>query len=131
MILTKNGKLNDDEYNAIKKHPIIGANILNSANVFSDIIPIVKYHHEKYDGTGYPEQLKGEEIPLLARITTMADTYDAMSSKRPYRKPLSNKIIIDEINKKLGKQFDPKIGNIFLDILKNEYDIILEIQNRY
>ena len=81
-ILQKEAKLTDDEYSQIKNHPSIGAHILGEAEVFKDIIPIVKHHHERFDGNGYPSKLKGEEIPFLARITAVADSFDAMTSKR-------------------------------------------------
>ena len=84
-ILLKESKLNDNEYSQIKNHPTIGAHILGDAKVFENIIPIVKHHHEKFDGTGYPSGLKGTEIPLIARIASVADTFDAMTSKRTYR----------------------------------------------
>ena len=81
-ILLKPAKLTDEEYSQIKNHPSIGAHILGSAAIFQDIIPIVKHHHERYDGNGYPSKLKGEEIPYLARIAAVADTFDAMTSRR-------------------------------------------------
>ena len=87
-ILQKDGKLSDDEYSEIKNHPSIGAHILSTASIFQDILPIVKHHHERYDGKGYPSQLAGENIPYLARITAVADTFDAMTSKRSYRDSL-------------------------------------------
>ena len=77
-ILQKNDKLTDDEYSEIKNHPTIGVHILSNASIFQDILPIVKHHHERYDGKSYPSQLKGEEIPYLARIAAVADAFDAM-----------------------------------------------------
>ena len=130
-ILLKEDKLTDDEYSQIKNHPTIGAHILQNATIFKDIIPIVKHHHEKYDGNGYPGRLKGEEIPFMARITTVADTFDAMTSKRSYRNPLSLDTVRSEIEKCSGSQFDPEIAKVFLDILDNEYDCIKEIQEKY
>ena len=79
-ILFKDSKLSDDEYYEMKKHTFIGSDILSKSNTFKDIIPIVKYHHERYDGKGYPEGLKGDQIPLLTRIVSVADTFDAMTS---------------------------------------------------
>ena len=81
-ILQKNGKLDDDEYSQIKQHPNIGVHILSHAKIFQNILPIVEHHHEKYDGTGYPSRLAGEDIPYLARIAAVADSFDAMTSKR-------------------------------------------------
>ena len=130
-ILLKDERLTPEEYSEIKHHPSIGTHILSNATIFSNIIPIVKHHHERYDGRGYPENLKGEDIPLLARIATVADAFDAMSSKRTYRNSLDIDTIIDEIQKNSGTQFDPKIAEVFLDILKNEYDLIKDIQEKY
>ena len=130
-ILQKNDKLTDDEYSEIKNHPTIGAQILSTASIFQDIIPIVKYHHERYDGKGYPCRLKGKDIPYLARITAVADAFDAMTSKRVYRDSLSIDVVISEIEKNKGTQFDPEIADVFLDILKNDYDKIEEIRNNY
>ena len=130
-ILQKHSRLTDDEYSQIKNHPSIGAHILSSATIFKDIIPIVKHHHEKYDGNGYPGKLKGDNIPYLARIVSIADSFDAMSSKRTYRDSLPVDIIISEFEKNKGSQFDPKITDVFLDILKNEFDKIKAIQEQY
>ena len=130
-ILLKESRLTDDEYSEIKNHPSIGAHILCNAEVFKDIIPIVKHHHERYDGKGYPGQLKGKDIPYLARIAAVADAFDAMTSKRTYRDSLPIEVVREEIEKNLGTQFDPEIGNCFLDIIDNEYDKIKEIQEKY
>lgn len=130
-ILQKNSKLTDDEYSEIKNHPSIGAHILSTASIFKDIIPIVKHHHEKYDGTGYPSKLKGEQIPYLARIAAIADSFDAMTSRRTYRNSLPIEIVITEIRRCKGTQFDPAIADVFLDILENNYDKIKEIQEQY
>lgn len=130
-ILLKEGKLDDNEYSEIKNHPSIGKHILSNASIFADIIPIVYHHHEKYNGTGYPEQLAGEQIPFLARIAAVADTFDAMTSKRSYRNAIPIEYVRAEIEKCSGTQFDPEIAKVFLDILDNHYDEILEIQNKY
>lgn len=130
-ILRKESKLTDDEYSEIKNHPSIGAHILSTASIFSDIIPIVKHHHEKYDGNGYPGRLKGEEIPYLARIASIADTFDAMTSKRTYRDALPLENVIAEFERCKGTQFDPKLADVFLDILKNHYEEIKKIQDKY
>ncbi len=130
-ILLKEGKLTDDEYSEIKNHPTIGAHILSSATIFQDMIPIVKHHHEKYDGFGYPGKLKGEDIPYFARIAAVADTFDAMTSKRTYRDALPLDTVIAEITRCKGTQFDPKIADVFLDILEHHYDEVKEIQERY
>ncbi len=130
-ILLKEAKLTDDEYSEIKNHPSIGAHILCNAEVFQDIIPIVKHHHEKFDGTGYPGRLKGDDIPYLARIAAVADTFDAMTSKRTYRNALPLDVVRAEIEKCSGTQFDPEIAKVFLDILDNDYKEIEEIQEKY
>lgn len=128
-ILLKESSLTTDEYSQIKNHPSIGAHILCNAKIFKDIIPIVKHHHEKYNGTGYPSQLQGTDIPYLVRITTIADSFDAMSSKRNYRDELTIEAIINEIENNKGIQFDPQISDVFLDILKNHYDEIEKIKS--
>lgn len=130
-ILLKESKLSDAEYSQIKNHPTIGAHILGNATVFQDIIPIVKYHHERYDGRGYPSQLAGTDIPLIARITAVADAFDAMTSKRTYRDSLPIEKVKEEIERCSGTQFDPEIAKLFLGILNNEYNSILEIQDKY
>lgn len=130
-ILQKEGKLSDDEYSEIKNHPSIGAHILSTASIFQDILPIVKHHHERYDGKGYPSQLAGENIPYLARITAVADTFDAMTTKRSYRDSLPLDYVISEFERCKGTQFDPKIADVFLDILKNHYDKLKAIQEKY
>lgn len=130
-ILLKTEKLTDDEYSEIKNHPTIGVHILSNATIFQDIIPIVKHHHERFDGRGYPSQLNGENIPLFARIAAVADTFDAMTSRRSYRDALSLDIVKEEITKCSGTQFDPQIANVFLDILNNQYEDIEKIQKEY
>ena len=130
-ILLKPSKLSDDEYSQIKNHPSIGAHILGSAAIFKDIIPIVKYHHERYDGNGYPSKLKGENIPYLARIAAVADTFDAMTSRRSYRGPIDVEQVKEEIKRCEGTQFDPQIAEVFLDILNNEFEKIKDIQEKY
>jgi putative nucleotidyltransferase with HDIG domain len=130
-ILLKEAKLSDDEYNEIKNHPSIGKHILSNATIFQEIIPIVYHHHEKYNGTGYPGKIAGEEIPLFARIAAIADTFDAMTSKRSYRNALPLDVVKSEIEEYSGTQFDPEIAKVFIDILDNHYDEILEIQNKY
>ena len=130
-ILLKEGKLTDDEYSEIKNHPSIGAHILSTASIFQNMIPIVKHHHEKYDGNGYPGRLKGEEIPYLARIAAIADSFDAMTSRRTYRDSLPLDTVIAEFERCKGTQFDPQLTDIFLDILKNHFNEIEEIQEKY
>lgn len=130
-ILLKSSKLSDDEYSQIKNHPSIGAHILGDVPMFQDIIPIVLHHHERFDGKGYPSQLKGTDIPYFARIAAVADTFDAMTSKRSYRDSLPLDVVKEEIARCSGTQFDPDIAKVFLDILNNEYDKIEKIKNEF
>ena len=130
-ILLKDAKLTDDEYSQIKNHPSIGAHILSTATIFSNIIPIVKHHHEKYNGTGYPSKLAGKNIPYHARIAAIADAFDAMTSKRPYRDEIPLEKVKEEFRNLLGIQFDPEIGKVFLDILDHDYNEIMRIQSKY
>lgn len=130
-ILLKTDKLTDDEYSEIKNHPAIGAHILSNASIFADIIPIVKHHHERYDGKGYPARLAGEDIPYLARIVAVADTFDAMTSRRSYRQALDFDYTTNEIERCKGTQFDPAIADVFLEILRTNQDKITEIQKKY
>ena len=130
-ILQKESRLTDDEYSEIKNHPSIGAHILSTATIFHDIIPIVKHHHEKYDGTGYPGRLQGEDIPYLARIAAIADSFDAMTSRRTYRDSLPMDVVISEFKRCKGTQFDPKLDDVYLDILENHFDEIKAIQEKY
>ncbi len=108
-ILTKPGRLNDEEFEIIKRHPSMGAQIMKDFSSIPGVQNGIKYHHERYDGKGYNEGLKGEEIPLEGRIICVADSYDAMSSKRCYRNSLSYDFILDELKRNSGTQFDPDI----------------------
>ncbi len=115
-ILCKAGKLTDDEFKIMKTHPINSEKLISSIKKLHDICPGVKYHHEKWNGTGYPEGLAGENIPFAARVIAIADTYDAMTSTRSYRKALSHEIAIEEIEKCAGTQFDPNLAKKFIEI---------------
>ena len=130
-ILQKEAKLTDDEYSQIKQHPNIGVHILSNATIFKDILPIVEHHHEKWDGTGYPGRLSGENIPYFARITAVADSFDAMTSRRSYRDSLPIETVISEFENCSGTQFDPKLAELFLDILKNNFNEIQTIMDKY
>ena len=130
-ILLKNGKLTDAEYTEIKNHPVIGKNILSNAAIFENIIPIVLYHHERYDGKGYPYGLQDSSIPFLARIVSVADSFDAMTSRRSYRGELDLEYVKNEFKSKSGTQFDPVIASIFLDILNTEYHLIAAIKRSH
>lgn len=130
-ILLKESKLSDEEYSQIKNHPMIGVHMLGDAAIFTDILPIVKHHHERYDGRGYPSQLVGDDIPYVARIAAVADTFDAMTSKRSYRDSLPIDVVRAEIERCSCTQFDPNIAKVFLDIMDNDFDLIREIQEKY
>lgn len=119
-ILNKSGRLTDEEYQIMKNHTVIGGNILKDMTMLPDIDLGAKYHHERYDGKGYPDGLKGEEIPYTARIISVADAFDAMTSDRIYRKHLDSIIVIKEIEKGAGTQFDPEIAEAMLDLIKTE-----------
>ncbi len=112
-VLLKPGKLTKEEFEEIKQHPVIGDNIIQPLGSFPLERLLIRHHHERFDGTGYPDGLKGEEIPLIARILAVADTYDSMTSTRPYRKGLSHEIAIDEIKRCSGTQFDPEVAKAF------------------
>lgn len=117
-VLSKPTALNEAEWEQIKKHPLTGAQILEPLAFLSDVIVLIKQHHENYDGTGYPEGRKGEDILLGARIIRLADAYEAMRSARSYRKePLSKAAAIAEVKKNSGTQFDPKVVATFLKIV--------------
>ncbi|MFA6609844.1 MAG: diguanylate cyclase, partial [Candidatus Omnitrophota bacterium] len=119
-ILLKASKLTREEFEEIKKHPQIGADVIRPIQFMHDIIPLILYHHERWDGKGYPAGLKGEEIPIGARIISIADAYHALSSDRPYRKAYSKEEARKIIKEGTGTQFDPKITGIFLKLIKNE-----------
>jgi len=119
-ILTKPGKLTEEEYNQIRKHPEIAYDILSPIEFLSPVAKIILYHHEWFNGMGYPDGLKEEEIPLGSRIVSVIDAWDAMISDRPYRKALSKETAIDELKKGAGKQFDPNVVEAFLSLIEEE-----------
>ncbi len=121
-IINKAGKLTDEEYNIIKIHPVTGYNILRGIAGNNLIAISAKYHHERYDGKGYPNGLAGDMIPLAARILAVADTYDAMTSNRSYRKALPQDVVRSEIEKGKGTQFDPDIAEIMLRVIDEDKD---------
>lgn len=118
IILDKPGGLTGEELNIIRQHPKKGADILEPIKQLREIIPPIKHHHEFYDGNGYPDGLKGEDIPLMARILAVADTTDAMGADRSYRKGKSMEEIIAELERCSGAQFDPKVVEVFLKHVK-------------
>jgi hypothetical protein len=125
-VLCKPGRLTDDEFEAIKRHPQIGYDILKDIPSLEDILPGVLHHHERYDGRGYPHGLAGEDIPFMARIIGVADTFDAMSSNRAYRSKMSREVVLAEVRKCAGSQFDPEAAEAFLRIDLSEYDRMVE-----
>src|SRR3989339_175352 len=122
-ILLKPTKLTEAEREEIKKHPLIGEKIIAPIEFLAPIAPLILYHHEWFDGTGYAEGLVGEEIPIGARIVAVIDAYDAMTSDRPYRKALPKESAIKELKKGSGSQFDPKIVDAFLRVLEQHKEI--------
>ena len=120
-ILRKPGKLTKEEFDQIKAHTTIGYEILKNFTAIPDIRDGAHYHHERYDGNGYPEGLKGNEIPLFARIICIADSYDAMSSKRCYRDPFPADITIEELRSNAGRQFDPDIVQYMIDMINDGF----------
>jgi len=119
-ILLKNSKLTKKEFDEIKKHPQIAVDIIRPIQFLHSIIPLILYHQERWNGAGYPKGLKGEDIPIGARIVAVADVYQALISDRPYRKAYPKDQAIEIIKQGSGIQFDPKIVDVFLDILKKE-----------
>ena len=125
-ILNKPTRLTEEEFQVIKEHTVIGAEILKNITLISHVKEVARSHHERYDGMGYPDGLKGEEIPLYARVITVADSYDAMKSRRIYRNPLDDQIIYNEIARNCGSQFDPQIAGVFLKMLNENRVVIRE-----
>ncbi len=117
-ILKKPSRLTQEEFDIIKAHTVHGAEMVKNFTSIPDIRDGILYHHERYDGKGYPTGRKGEDIPLIARIICVADSYDAMNSSRVYRQKLSSEIIVQELESNRGTQFDPKLADIFLTILR-------------
>lgn len=123
-ILRKPSSLTAEEEKEIKKHPEIGYNMLAKIDFLQEAMPVVLHHHEKYNGTGYPSRLSGEQIPLGARIFAVADSFDAMTSGRPYRKAVSYEEARDEIKRCSGTQFDPKVAEAFLKVPKERWETV-------
>jgi len=114
VVLQKPGPLDAEEHQYIREHPVIGAKIVEGVKFFQDKIPMIRHHHEHYDGSGYPDGLAGEAIPLEARIISIPDAFDAMTSARPHRGILPLQDVIEELRKFSGKQFDPNVLEVFL-----------------
>lgn len=114
-VLLKEGKLNDEEWELMKSHSLQGYNILMNARSFENVAKVVRSHHERFDGKGYPDGLKGEEIPLGARIIAIADSIDAMISDRPYRKGMEINVCRDQVEMNIGKMYDPFVAGKVLE----------------
>ena len=118
-VLNKPTKLTDEEWEIMKQHPTYSGDILQEFTTIPTMSVAVRYHHEWYDGTGYPYKLKGEEIPLISRIITVADSFDTMDSKRVYREPLSMEEIVKQLKENSGKQFDPEIVPYMIKMIED------------
>ena len=114
-VLNKPGKLTDNEWKEIKRHPEIGYRILSTVNDMLEMAEYVLYHHERWDGKGYPKGLKEDEIPFVSRVIAISDAYDAMTSERSYRSALPEEVVIDELQKNAGIQFDPELVSVFIE----------------
>jgi HD-GYP domain-containing protein (c-di-GMP phosphodiesterase class II) len=119
-ILTKKSSLTEREFEVLKKHPSIGANILKDVRFLEKEIPIILHHHERYDGTGYPQGLKGREIPLGARIMAVADAFDAMTTDREFKRKLALAEAVAELKRGSGSQFAPEIVEIFVTFIETK-----------
>jgi HD-GYP domain-containing protein (c-di-GMP phosphodiesterase class II) len=120
-IWDKPGKLTHKEFEAVKTHPAVGEKMLSPVPFLHAVTEVIRHHHEKYDGTGYPEGLKGEDIPLCSRILAVADAFDAMTSERAYRDKIDPEVAIEEIKSLSGTQFDPAVVDAFLSVWRKMY----------
>ena len=121
-IINSPAKLTKEEYDIVKGHPALGADILSEIKSRPDLMIGARWHHERYDGKGYPDGKKGEEIPLYARIIAVADSYDAMTSNRSYRKHMTQDVVRLEIEKNMGTQFDENVAKHMLEIIDEDVD---------
>jgi len=112
--------LNDEEWKIMQRHPQLAYQLLSSVNYLAQALDIPHYHHERWDGSGYPEGLVGEQIPFPARLFAVVDVYDALTSTRPYRPACSRAVALDYIQQNAGKLFDPEVSNAFLHIMREE-----------
>lgn len=127
-VINKPAKLSDEEYEIIKTHPDMGAKILGNIQEMPTLARGAKWHHEKYDGSGYPDHIAGDAIPEEARIIAVADAYDAMTSYRSYRDPLPQEVVKEEIFKGKGTQFDPTFADIMLEMIENDTEYRMKEQ---
>lgn len=130
-ILLKTTRLTDDEYTVIKTHPVIAANIFSVSDIYKDIYPIMYYHHERYDGKGYPTGIAGRQIPFLARILSICDCFDAIVSKRTYKEGATIEFALSEIKKGAGTQFDPDLAPSFIAMVENNTQYIEKIYTEF
>ena len=130
-VLLKPRKLTDEEYAAIKLHPVIGENILSTSETFKGCLPIIRHHHERIDGKGYPDGLVGENIPYFARLLAVCDTFDAITSKRVYRERADITSALAELERVKGTQLDEKIVDTFVNLVKNNVEKIEKIINEF
>jgi HD-GYP domain-containing protein (c-di-GMP phosphodiesterase class II) len=114
-ILEKPGRLTDEEYEVIKRHPMLGVEMLAPVEELAPAVPVVRYHHERFDGGGYPDGLRGEDILLIARVVCVADAFDTMARDRPYGYGLSRRAALEEVERNSGTQFDPQIVRALLE----------------
>ena len=121
-ILLKPEKLTDHEYSVMKSHSEYGEEIMSRFEILAKEAKIIRHHHERYDGRGYPDRLAGDEIPVCSRIIAVCDAYDAMVTDRPYRKGLEAGAILEEMTRCSGSQFDPAIMQAFTDIIRDGYE---------
>ena len=126
-VLLKPGKLTDEEYTKIKLHPVISVNILASSEAFKDALPAIRHHHERIDGKGYPDGLKGENIPYLARILAICDTFDAITSRRVYKDELTIENALQEIDRVKNAQLDKELADKFIKFVRENLDAINKI----
>jgi HD-GYP domain-containing protein (c-di-GMP phosphodiesterase class II) len=119
-ILAKPGALDEDEWAIMREHPMIGAQIVEPIRFLAGAVEIIRCHHERWDGRGYPRGLRGPQIPLEARVFALADAFDAMTSDRPYRRAMQVEVALDEIAAGAGKQFDPDVVEAFLELVDEE-----------
>jgi HD-GYP domain-containing protein (c-di-GMP phosphodiesterase class II) len=121
-ILCKEGPLTTDEWDVMRSHPIVGADIVAPMGFLAETVSLIRHHHERFDGSGYPDRLRGEAIPLTARIFSVADSFDAMTSDRPYRDSIGIERALEEIRGGSGTQFDPEVVRAFVEMIEDRPD---------